>query len=91
MVLVKTELNCTDRSPIQKAAEGESVKAIHDLVLYYKNGKEIEKNLGKAFHWFQKAAEGVSVKAMCDLAFCYYNGEETEKDLRKAFYWFQKE
>ncbi|RGB28202.1 hypothetical protein C1646_819278 [Rhizophagus diaphanus] len=61
-----------------------------NLANRYYNGKGIEKNLEKAFHWYQKAAENGYTGAMNNLAYMYYNGEGTEKNLEKTFHWYQK-
>ena len=37
---------------------------INNLAIHYKNGKEAEKDLEKAFYWYQKAAENGNLNAM---------------------------
>ncbi|GBC14530.2 kinase-like domain-containing protein [Rhizophagus irregularis DAOM 181602=DAOM 197198] len=75
----------------QKAADNGYKLAFYRLATYYYyNGKEMGKNLEKAFYWFQKAAENGDIAAMNNLAKCYENGEGTEKNLEKTFNWYQK-
>ncbi|PKK62772.1 HCP-like protein [Rhizophagus irregularis] len=76
---------------LEKLAENsDNEEAMFNLANRYYNGKETEKNLEKAFHWYQKSAENGHINAMNYLAICYHNGEGIEKDLEKAIYWYQE-
>ncbi len=59
--------------------------AIYSLAQFYKNGKEIEKDLEKSFYWYQKAAENGFIKAQYDLALLYQEGKKIEKNCKKLF------
>lgn len=55
----------------------------------FRDGRECERNLDKAFSKFSSAAIGGYQEAQYELALCYKNGIGAEQDLEQAFYWFE--
>ncbi len=56
---------------------------------YYRDGRFVPKDQGKAFALFQSAARDGQRGAQFDLAQAYEYGQGVLPDRRQAYYWYQ--
>lgn len=73
-----------------KLAEKGNAEAQFKLGVLYSNGREVQKDYGKAVEWYQKAANQNYAKAQYNLAICYEEGNGVPMNFVKAVEWYQK-
>ena len=73
----------------RKAADNGYTPAQTTLALLYMDGKEIERDTGKAIEWAKKAAESNDTEAQIMLARWFENGEHIEQDMEQAVRFYQ--
>lgn len=79
------EKNCEKAIDLlTKAAEKHSV-AMFTLGMYYYDGKEVQKDLQKAFEWFAKGAKDCNSKAYYWKGLMLFKGEAPYQDDKEAF------
>ena len=66
-------------------ARGGNVIAQNNVAILYDRGQGVEKDSGKAFHWYRKAAEQGHSHAQYNPGRMYDNGEGVERDQVLAF------
>ncbi len=72
-----------------KAEEG-CAGAQYNLAVSYYNGAGIQKDWGKAMHWFKAAGEQGIVDALYMLGLMYQFGKGVVPDAKEAFKWYYK-
>ena len=75
---------------LQMEADAGDTNAMFNLAWCYYSGKEVTKDLEKAFDWYMKGAEAGDVDAANNLAICYEFGLGVPKNLTKALECYQK-
>ena len=77
------------RQLTERAARSGNRIAMHDLGLYYAEGRGgVERNLTTALSWFEKAAERGVVDSQYNLGILFGSTPEIPKDLSAAYLWF---
>ncbi|WP_409432858.1 peptidoglycan-binding protein [Litorimonas sp. RW-G-Af-16] len=77
------------RKLTEQAAQGGNRIAMHDLALYYTDGRGgVEQNIGKAVGWFEQAAERGVVDSQFNLAVLSESGQGTERNIETAYFWY---
>jgi len=80
----KTARQLTDR-----AARGGNRIAMHDLALYYAEGRGgVEIDMKQAAEWFEKAAQRGVVDSQFNLGVLYESGQGVSQRVETAFYWY---
>ena len=72
-----------------KAEEGRA-GAQYNLAISYYKGEGIQKDWGKALHWFKAAGEQGIVDALYMLGMMYQFGKGVVPDAKEAFKWYYK-
>lgn len=77
------------RQLTEMAARAGNRIAMHDLGLYYADGRgDVQRNFTTALSWFEKAAERSIVDSQFNLGLLYSSTPEIPQDLVTAYYWF---
>ncbi len=77
------------RDLTERAARSGNRIAMHDLGLYYAEGRGgVEKNMQTALGWFEKAAERGVVDSQYNLGVLFSATPEIAKDITSAYVWF---
>lgn len=77
------------RDLTERAARAGNRIAMHDLGLYYAEGRGgVDKNMDTALAWFEKAAERGVVDSQYNLGVLFSATPEIPKDLSAAYVWF---
>jgi TPR repeat protein len=75
---------------LSKAADGGHIKAEAHLAQFYREGKGVAKDEGKARELWTRSAEGGFAEAQVRLCLWYHAGTGTPKDPVAAFQWCKK-
>lgn len=79
----------TARQLTERAARNGNRIAMHDLALYYAEGRGgVEADLPKAANWFEKAAERGVVDSQFNLAVLFESGQGLPKNIADAYVWY---
>lgn len=79
----------TARQLTDRAARGGNRIAMHDLALYYAEGRGgVDIDMNKAAEWFEKAAQRGVVDSQFNLGVLYESGQGVERRVETAFYWY---
>jgi localization factor PodJL len=77
------------RQLTERAARNGNRIAMHDLALYYAEGRGgVETDLPKAANWFEKAAERGVVDSQFNLGVLFESGQGLPKNTSDAFVWY---
>ena len=77
------------RQLTERAARNGNRIAMHDLALYYAEGRGgVEADLPTAANWFEKAAERGVVDSQFNLAVLFESGQGLPKNITNAFVWY---
>jgi len=77
------------RQLTERAATNGNRIAMHDLALYYAEGRGgVEANLPTAAKWFEKAAERGVVDSQFNLGVLFESGQGLPKNVNDAFVWY---
>ena len=77
------------RQLTERAATNGNRIAMHDLALYYAEGRGgVEANLPTAANWFEKAAERGVVDSQFNLGVLFESGQGLPKNVNDAFVWY---
>ena len=77
------------RQLTERAARNGNRIAMHDLALYYAEGRGgVEADLPKAANWFEKAAERGVVDSQFNLGVLFESGQGLPKNTSDAFVWY---
>lgn len=73
----------------ERAARSGNRIAMHDLALYYAEGRgDVEVNIATAAQWFEQAAERGVVDSQFNLGVLYESGQGLPKNLSNAYVWY---
>lgn len=79
----------TARTLTERAAKGGNRIAMHDLALYYAEGRGgVDINMGQAAKWFQEAAQRGVVDSQFNLGVLFESGQGVSREPDLAFYWY---
>jgi len=77
------------RQLTERAATNGNRIAMHDLALYYAEGRGgVEASLPTAAKWFEKAAERGVVDSQFNLGVLFESGQGLPKNVNDAFFWY---
>lgn len=77
------------RQLTERAARAGNRIAMHDLALYYAEGRgDVEINIATAAQWFEKAAERGVVDSQFNLGVLFESGQGLPKNLADAYVWY---
>lgn len=77
------------RELTEKAARGGNRIAMHDLALYYTDGRGgVQTDVAKAVGWFEQAANRGVVDSQFNLAVLSESGQGIERNIETAFFWY---
>lgn len=77
------------RQLTERAARSGNRIAMHDLALYYAEGKgDVTEDISTAGKWFEKAAERGVVDSQFNLGVLYESGQGLPKNIQEAFFWY---
>ena len=77
------------RQLTERAATNGNRIAMHDLALYYAEGRGgVETNIKTAASWFEKAAQRGVVDSQYNLGVLYESGQGLPKNLTEAYIWY---
>ncbi len=79
----------TARQLTERSARGGNRIAMHDLALYYAEGRgEVKIDMPSAAKWFEKAAKRGVVDSQFNLGVLYESGQGLEQDMETALFWY---
>lgn len=79
----------TARQLTEQAARGGNRIAMHDLALYYTDGKGgVDKDISEAVRWFKEAADRGVVDSQFNLAVLSESGQGMQQSFETAFFWY---
>ena len=79
----------TARTLTERAAKGGNRIAMHDLALYYAEGRGgVNIDMSQAAKWFQEAAQRGVVDSQFNLGVLFESGQGVSRDPDLAFYWY---
>ena len=79
----------TARKLTEQAARGGNRIAMHDLALYYTDGKGgVDKDIAEAVRWFKEAADRGVVDSQFNLAVLSESGQGLQQSFETAFFWY---
>ncbi len=77
------------RQLTERAARNGNRIAMHDLALYYAEGRGgVQADMPKAANWFEKAAERGVVDSQFNLGVLFESGQGLPKNMSDAFVWY---